>query len=65
MLLGNRAERFEQSQKPENFFRIDLSNSRDFFHSESLAQHFQSHFSDWSQGWMAWILELSLKCLTG
>ena len=45
MFLSSRAERFEQSRKPENFFRIDLSNSRGFFNSEPPTQHFQSHFS--------------------
>ena len=40
MFFGSRAELFEKSRKSENFFRIDLSNSRDFFNSESLAQHF-------------------------
>jgi|GEM_PF-1526062 len=40
MFFGGRAELFEKSRKSENFFLIDLSNSRDFFNSESLAQHF-------------------------
>ena len=40
MFFGIRAELLEQSRKSENFFRIDLSNSRDFFNSESLTQHF-------------------------
>jgi hypothetical protein len=44
IIFGSRAELLEQSRKPENFFRIDLSNSRDFFNSESLAQHFQGNF---------------------
>jgi hypothetical protein len=44
MLFGSRAKLLEKSRKPENFFRIDLSNSRDLFNSESLAQHFQGYF---------------------
>ena len=44
MLFGGRAELLEKSRKPENIFRIDLSNSRDFFNSKSLAQHFQGYF---------------------
>ena len=31
MIFGSRAELLEKSRKPENIFRIDLSNSRDFF----------------------------------
>ena len=44
MIFGSQAELLEKSRKPENFFRIDLSNSRDFFKSESFAQHFQGNF---------------------
>ncbi len=40
MFFGSQAKLLEQSRKSENFFRIDLSNSRDLFNSESLAQHF-------------------------
>ena len=40
MFFGSQAELFEKFRKSENFFCIDLSNSRDFFNTESLAQHF-------------------------